>query len=68
MIKAILLGLYIIFGAIIGGIYYYLQLKRDEYEDDVFVPIMVGLGWPIVAPFAFAFYYARKLSERTGKK
>lgn len=68
MTKGILLGLYIIFGAIIGGIYYYLQLKRDKHDDDVFASIMVGFGWPIVAPFAFAFYYARKLSERTGKK
>lgn len=68
MINAIMFLLYIIFGAIIGAVYFYLTLKRDKKEADIVIASMVGLGWPIVAPFAFAFYFAIKLSERDDEK
>lgn len=50
---------YIIAGAIIGSVYYYLQLLRDKYDRDVFFSVWCGILWPIVSPFAFGLYLAR---------
>ena len=63
--------LYVIIGACIGSFYLYLNLKADkccDMEDAAFMATGVGAFWPVVAPFAFGFYFARVMSERSGKK
>lgn len=60
--------LYILIGAAIGSLYYYLQLKRDRRNSDTFDAVWVGALWPAVAPFAFGFYFARMMSERDDKR
>lgn len=56
--------LYILCGAAIGAAYYYLQLKEDRYNKDLFAAVCTGLFWPVVAPFTFAFFLAEKMSKR----
>ena len=60
--------LYVIIGAVIGSVYYYLQLRRDKYNNSMEAPIWIGAAWPIVAPFAFGFYYAKELSRKDDKR
>lgn len=60
--------LYVLCGAAVGSLYYYLQLKRDRRYDDQFGAILIGASWPVAAPFAFGFYFARMMSERDDKK
>lgn len=63
MIILFLCIVYILIGAAVGSIYYYLQLKNNKYDDDVCYSVLIGLFWPCVAPFAFGLYYAKKLSK-----
>lgn len=60
--------LYIIIGAAIGSLYYYLQLRRNRRDDDMFDSVCIGAFWPVAAPFAFGFYFARTMSERDDKR
>ncbi len=60
--------LYVFVGAAIGSLYYYLQLKRNWRYDDPGGAILIGAFWPVAAPFAFGFYFARMMSERVDKK
>ena len=59
-----LILMYVIVGALIGGTYYYLQLQDDKYNLDMFAAAWSGILWPVVAPFTFAFYFAKKMSRR----
>ncbi len=60
--------LHIIIGACIASAYYYLQLKRDRRNNDTFAAVWIGVLWPVAAPFAFGFYFARMMSERDDKR
>ena len=60
--------IYIIIGAGIGSFYYFLQLKRDYHDEDTFSAIWIGVLWPVAAPFAFGFYYARTVIEKERKR
>ena len=62
----LLLAIYIIIGSSLGGFYYYLVYKEDSYtdlEDMCYLPIWIMALWFIVAPLAFAIYYAKKKAE-----
>lgn len=62
----ILFGLlYVIIGAAVTFALYYLYQKAGrEYYDDSFNCLMVGLLWPVAAPFAFALHFAKELNRR----
>lgn len=60
--------LYIIIGAAIGSLLYYLQLKQDSRDRDADAAISIGVFWPVASPFAFGLYLAEKLSKRDDKK
>lgn len=64
----ILALIYILIGAGIGSFYYFLQLKRDYYDKDLFAAVWVGVLWPLIAPFAFGFYYARSVIEKERRR
>ena len=68
----ILVGLYIILGAILSAAYYYLLLldttRRYHEDDDVFASVCLGILWPITMPFAFSLYFAKQLSKRGKRK
>lgn len=64
----ILALIYILIGAGLGSFYYFLQLKRNYYDKDLFAAVWVGVLWPVVAPFAFGFYYARSLIEKERRR
>lgn len=64
----ILAFLYVLIGAAVGSLYYYLQLKRSRINADTYTAAWIGALWPVVAPFAFGFYFARTMSERNDKK
>ena len=57
--------LYIIVGAALGGLYYYLAYKdcHDDLEDMHFIPIWIAVFWPFVAPLAFAIYIAKRAAD-----
>ena len=59
--------LYVMIGAVIGSVYYYLDLRENRYSCDADISVLVGALWPVVAPFAFGLYFARKFSERERK-
>jgi len=62
----LLLTIYILIGSSLGGFYYYLMYKEDSYtdlEDMCYLPIWITALWFIVAPLAFAIYYAKKKAE-----
>ena len=62
----LLLAIYILIGSSLGGFYYYLVYKEDSYtdlEDMCYLPIWIMALWFIVAPLAFAIYYAKKKAE-----
>ena len=62
----LLLAIYILIGSLLGGFYYYLMYKEDSYtdlEDMCYLPIWIMALWFIVAPLAFAIYYAKKKAE-----
>ncbi len=57
---------YILIGSSLGGFYYYLMYKKNSYsdlEDMHYLPIWIMALWFIVAPLAFAIYYAGKKVE-----
>lgn len=58
--------LYVVIGAVITFMLYYLNLKNRTYPESVDVGdyIFVGVLWPALSPFAFAVYLAKKLNER----
>lgn len=61
-----LVAIYILIGSSLGGFYYYLMYKEDIYadlEDMYYLPIWIMALWFIVAPLAFAIYYAKKKVE-----
>lgn len=62
----ILLGLlYIIAGALVTfALYYVYQKAERRCEDDSFTCVMVGIFWPVAAPFAFAIHFAKELNRR----
>lgn len=73
----LLLFLYICMGAIITYALRHLYLSADYYEytgscsdNDVYC-VVVGIFWPVAAPFAFAMYFAQygipKDSKKRGK-
>lgn len=57
--------LYVVIGAIVAFGLYYLHLKAGRRcYDDSFNCIMVGIFWPVAAPFAFAIYFAEEMNRR----
>lgn len=62
----LLIAAYILIGSSLGGFYYYLMYKEDSYsdlEDMYYLPVWITIFWFIVAPLAFAIYYAKKKVE-----
>lgn len=57
--------LYVVIGAIVAFGLYYLHLKvgRTRYNDS-FDCVMVGIFWPVAAPFAFAIHFAEEMNRR----
>ena len=63
---ALIVIIYILIGSSLGGFYYYLMYKEDNYcdmEDMHYLPIWIMALWFIVAPLAFAINYAEKKVE-----
>lgn len=57
--------LYVIIGAIVAFALYYLRLKAgSRYCDDSFTSVVVGIFWPVAAPFAFAVFFAEEMNRR----
>lgn len=57
--------LYIIIGAIFAFVLYYLRLKAgSRYNDESFRCVVIGIFWPVAAPFAFALYFAEEMNRR----
>lgn len=62
----LLVAAYILIGSSLGGFYYYLMYKEDNYsdlEDMYYLPVWITIFWFVVAPLAFAIYYAKKKVE-----
>lgn len=57
--------LYICIGAFVTFVLYYLYLLADRYEygrgynDKATYSVVIGVLWPVAAPFAFALYFAK---------
>lgn len=63
--SVLLAFLYVVIGAIVAFGLYYLRLKAGRrYCDDSFTCVMVGIFWPVAAPFAFAIYFAEEMNRR----
>lgn len=57
--------LYIIIGAIVTFALMYLSaVNNSDYFSDSFDGVVVGITWPVSAPFAFALLIAEKLRRR----
>lgn len=69
----LLIVLYIIVGAAASGAISYLWTSSPEFisadnDDLLYGPIMIGVFWPVAAPFAFALYFSKKIYyEKKGK-
>lgn len=71
VIILLLVVLYIAIGSSLGGLYYYLAYKENEcydLEDMGYLPIWIAALWVIIAPLAFAIYYAKKKAESEDEK
>ena len=60
----ILLLLYLCIGAVFSYALYRLYIQADSnygrgYDDKSGYCVMIGLSWPVSAPFAFAVYFAK---------
>lgn len=63
--NALLIFLYTIIGSIITFCLYYLRRKAGSTDsDDSFQCVVIGVIWPIAAPFAFALYFAEEMNRR----
>lgn len=60
----LLVILYIIVGALITFLLFYLHGKSNKYYDDGFYCVVIGIFWPIAAPFALALYFANEMNRR----
>lgn len=57
--------LYVAIGAVVAFSIYYLHLKAgSRYYDESFNCVMIGIFWPVAAPFAFALYFAEEMNRR----
>lgn len=68
----LLVVFYITIGSSLGGLYYYLIYKESEgycdLEDMGYLPVWITALWVIIAPLAFAIYYAKKKAESEDEK
>ena len=56
---------YVVIGAIVAFSIYYLRLKSgSKYYDESFNCVVIGILWPVSAPFAFALYFAEEMNRR----
>ena len=61
----LLLFLYVVIGAIVAFGLYYSRLKAGRRcHGDSFDCVMVGIFWPVAAPFAFAIYLAEEMNRK----
>ena len=57
--------LYVVIGAIVAFCLRYLHLKAGgTCYDDSFDCVMIGIFWPVAAPFAFAIHFAEEMNRR----
>ena len=58
--------MYIIAGAVISSLFYYVKARDVRGYCDYLIPaVVIGIFWPVAAVFAFGLHYAeREASKR----
>lgn len=64
--------IYVLFAAATAGFTYWDRINRNDYDIDhcfdVLFSVLVGIFFPVTAPFSLLFCYLRKLKEKRNDK
>lgn len=64
--------IYILLATAMAGLVYWDRINVDDYDIDhyfdVLFSVLVGIFFPVAAPFSLLFCYLRKLKEKRNDK